>query len=74
MWKTQPPGNLRACPDVYRDCCTFFYLFLPIAVSFSQAWTYNIHIANYEPRNAWCGLCLCKSQPILRGTEFFIMK
>ena len=22
----EPPGKLRACPDLYRDCFTFFYL------------------------------------------------
>jgi len=24
MWKPQPPGNLRACPGMYRDYFTFF--------------------------------------------------
>jgi len=23
IWEPQPPGNLRACPDLHRDCCTF---------------------------------------------------
>jgi hypothetical protein len=22
FWEPQPPGTLRACPDLYRDCCT----------------------------------------------------
>jgi len=23
IWETQPPGDLRACPGLYRDCSTF---------------------------------------------------
>ena len=23
IWVPQPPGTLRACPDLYRDCFTF---------------------------------------------------
>jgi hypothetical protein len=23
MWEPHPPGTLRACPDLYRDCFTF---------------------------------------------------
>jgi hypothetical protein len=23
IWEPQPPGSLRACPGVYRDCFTF---------------------------------------------------
>jgi hypothetical protein len=25
IWEPQPPGNLRACPDLYRDCCTIIF-------------------------------------------------
>ena len=24
IWEPQTPGNLRACPDLYRDCFTFY--------------------------------------------------
>jgi len=24
IWKPQPSGTLRACPEPYRDCCTFY--------------------------------------------------
>ena len=24
IWEPQPPGTLRACPDLYRDCFTFY--------------------------------------------------
>ena len=24
IWEPQPPGALRACPGLYRDCCTLF--------------------------------------------------
>jgi hypothetical protein len=24
IWKPQFPGNLRACPGLYRDCFTFY--------------------------------------------------
>jgi len=24
IWEPQPPGTLRACPGLYRDCCSFF--------------------------------------------------
>jgi len=24
-WEPQPPGTLRACPALYRDCCTFTF-------------------------------------------------
>jgi hypothetical protein len=23
IWEPQPPGNLRTCPGLYRDCFTF---------------------------------------------------
>jgi len=23
-WEPQPPGTLRACPDLYRDCFAFY--------------------------------------------------
>jgi hypothetical protein len=23
IWKLQPPGKLRACPGLYRDCFTY---------------------------------------------------
>jgi len=25
IWESQPPGTLRACPDLYRDCFTFTF-------------------------------------------------
>ena len=25
IWEPQPPGTLRACPGLYRDCFTFAY-------------------------------------------------
>jgi hypothetical protein len=25
IWEPEPPGNLRACPDLYWDCYTFLY-------------------------------------------------
>jgi len=25
IWKPQPPGTLRACPDLYWDCFTFTF-------------------------------------------------
>jgi len=25
IWKPQPPGTLRACPGLYRDCCTLYH-------------------------------------------------
>jgi hypothetical protein len=28
IWKPQPPGTLRACPDLYRDCCTFLMIYM----------------------------------------------
>jgi len=24
IWEPQPSGTLRACPDLYRDCFTFY--------------------------------------------------
>ena len=34
IWKPQPPGTLRACPGLYRDCFTFniFLLFFLVHV------------------------------------------
>ena len=29
IWESQPPGTLRVCPGLYRDCSTFIYLSLP---------------------------------------------
>jgi hypothetical protein len=29
-WEPQPPGTLRACPDVYMDCFTFLYTYAAI--------------------------------------------
>jgi len=26
IWEPQPPGTLRACPDLYRNCFTFYSL------------------------------------------------
>jgi len=26
-WEPEPPGTLRACPGVYRDCFTFTWNF-----------------------------------------------
>jgi hypothetical protein len=31
----QPPGTLRACPDLYRDCSTFTFTF-----------TCHVHVAS----------------------------
>jgi len=28
IWESQPSGNLRACPDLYRYCFTFTFMFL----------------------------------------------
>ena len=25
IWELQPPGTLRACPRLYRDCFTFYH-------------------------------------------------
>ena len=30
MWKPQPPGTLRACPRLYRDCFTFIHLYVSL--------------------------------------------
>jgi hypothetical protein len=28
IWESQPPGTLRACPGLYRDCFTYYcYLY-----------------------------------------------
>jgi len=27
VWKPYPPGTLSDCPDLYRDCCTFSFIF-----------------------------------------------
>jgi hypothetical protein len=28
IWGPQPPGTPRACPGLYRDCFTFFFICL----------------------------------------------
>ena len=28
IWKPHPPGNLRVCSGLYRNCCTFFLALL----------------------------------------------
>jgi len=27
IWETQPPGTLRACPGLYRDCFTVLHAY-----------------------------------------------
>ena len=30
IWKPQPPGSLRACPGLHRDCFTFIFTCNPL--------------------------------------------
>ena len=30
IWEPQPTGTFRACPGLYRDCFTFFFIFFTI--------------------------------------------
>ena len=35
IWQPEPPGTLRACPGLYRDCFTFYlYLYLHVTPKF----------------------------------------
>ena len=63
MWELQPPGTLRACPGLYRDCFTFTFTFtlfyLPKfyaspctmgTCSLSPGWTLGVvHYPNLAP-------------------------
>jgi len=33
IWESQPPGTLRACPGLYKDCLLLFSLVIYLKVS-----------------------------------------
>jgi len=60
IWKPQPPGTLRACPDLYRvygGCYTFTFYLLNMSLGGSQSWFERFEevkillpLTGYEPR------------------------
>ena len=46
IWKPQPPETLRACPDMNRDCFTFFFIFfLPSLFHSPFSFLYSVSLS-----------------------------
>ena len=45
IWESQPPGTLRACPGLYRDC---IYVYLPKYTTSRNQKTVNVILKRHE--------------------------
>ena len=50
IWEPQPPGNLRACPALYRDCFTLKDLFDSMRILLYTRWGFVISTLNGHNR------------------------
>jgi hypothetical protein len=72
IWEPQPPGTLRACPGLYRDCITFVFYLLYITYTHTVALTRLVLVYSFCRTPQFCSINVSNGVFLLQNTTVLL--